>query len=42
MAADNTLERDNKCKVDPYDLINFLCLQRQSNLIVDINNKRKW
>ncbi|KAI0977521.1 hypothetical protein F4678DRAFT_413336 [Xylaria arbuscula] len=38
----NELEQDTKYLIDPNDVLNFLVLQRQSNLIVDINLGRKW
>ncbi|GAW20235.1 hypothetical protein ANO14919_097340 [Xylariales sp. No.14919] len=38
----NALERDTKYLIDPSDVLNFLVLQRQNNLIIDINQDRKW
>ncbi|KAI1881653.1 hypothetical protein JX265_000479 [Neoarthrinium moseri] len=38
----NALEENRKYLIDPSDVLNFLVLQRQSNLIVDINKGRKW
>ncbi|KAI0431602.1 hypothetical protein F5Y09DRAFT_340447 [Xylaria sp. FL1042] len=34
--VDNALERDTQYLIDPHDVLNFLVLQRQSNLIIDI------
>ncbi|KAI0193459.1 hypothetical protein F4808DRAFT_442219 [Astrocystis sublimbata] len=38
----NALERDTRYRVDPDDQLNFQVLQRQSNLIIDINEGRMW
>ncbi|KAM3484069.1 hypothetical protein MY8738_002508 [Beauveria namnaoensis] len=38
----NALEDDTRYRVDPDDVLNFLTLQRQQNLIVDLNRDRKW
>ncbi|RMD42833.1 hypothetical protein DV735_g2260, partial [Chaetothyriales sp. CBS 134920] len=38
----NDLEKNKKYRVDPDDVVNFLVLQRQNNLIIDINEGRKW
>ncbi|KAM3454436.1 hypothetical protein MY5147_006191 [Beauveria neobassiana] len=38
----NALEDDTRYRVDPHDVLNFLTLQRQQNLIVDLNRDRKW
>lgn len=40
--TDNALESDTRYRVDPEDVLNFLVLQRQQNLIVEINKDRKW
>ncbi|RMZ83627.1 hypothetical protein DV738_g1135, partial [Chaetothyriales sp. CBS 135597] len=37
----NALEKNKKLRVNPWDVLNFLVLQRQSNLIIDINERRK-
>lgn len=29
-------------RIDPHDVLNFLVLQRQQNLIIDINRDREW
>ncbi|KAM3547478.1 hypothetical protein ARSEF4850_010004, partial [Beauveria asiatica] len=33
----NALEDDTRYRVDPHDVLNFLVLQRQQNLIIDVN-----
>ncbi|KAI1175616.1 hypothetical protein F4777DRAFT_318255 [Nemania sp. FL0916] len=38
----NRLEKDRKYLIDPGDVLNFLTLQRQNNLIIDINYGREW
>ncbi|KAI1277941.1 hypothetical protein F5Y07DRAFT_77974 [Xylaria sp. FL0933] len=38
----NALERDKRYLVNPRDVLNFLVLQRQNNLIIDLNQGRKW
>ncbi|KAI1346527.1 hypothetical protein F5Y01DRAFT_321665 [Xylaria sp. FL0043] len=38
----NALERNTRYLVDPRDVSNFLVLQRQNNLIIDINQGRNW
>ncbi len=40
--SDNALERDTRYLIDPSDILNFLVLQRQNNLIVELNQGRTW
>lgn len=39
---DNALEDNTEYLIDPNDVLNFLVLQRQQNLIIDINKDREW
>jgi hypothetical protein len=38
--ADNHLETNPSAKIDPNDVLNYLTLNRQANLIVDLNHER--
>ncbi|KAH6850855.1 hypothetical protein B0I37DRAFT_414233 [Chaetomium sp. MPI-CAGE-AT-0009] len=37
----NHLETDNRAKVDPQDVLNYLTLNRHANLIVELNRERR-
>jgi hypothetical protein len=39
---DNALEKDDTYKVSPKDVTNYLVLQRHANLIVEINDGRRF
>ncbi|KAK9437072.1 hypothetical protein VB005_11889 [Metarhizium brunneum] len=38
----NALENNERYLIDPSDVLNFLVLQRQNNLIIEINLGRRW
>lgn len=42
ISLDNALERDTQFLIEPRDVLNFLVLQRQNNLIIDVNQRRRY